>query len=224
MPDTLVTVYTTIQPLFQFPISYNNQWASVWSYDAGSGIVIYDSTFNVVDGWGTIVDITGNFSCLRVKSHTYILTRLFGQTIFTTTYWGYSWLVAGRGAQVVINSFTNENNPNFTVGEFNRLTDVTAVLPLSETRTMPTTLELNPAYPNPFNAGTQLTFTLPQSGDVSLKIYDAAGRQVSNLANGYFLPGAYQVSFDGAGLPSGTYFARLISGGIETTRSMTLLK
>jgi hypothetical protein len=216
------TTYSSTQPSYPFPVSYGAQWNTVFRYNLENG-TFYDSTHSQVDAWGTVTDLSGNWPCLRIKSHITTVITYFGFP-FTTTTWAYSWLVAGRGAQITISSDSNEPNQNFTQGYFSRITDVLSVQSLPDPIVMPTSIELTSAYPNPFNASTVLTFKLPNSGDVNLSIFDAAGRQVRGLAQGHYSAGAYQVTFDGAGLPSGTYFARLMTDRSAVTRSLTLLK
>jgi hypothetical protein len=211
--------------IYNFPLSYGNQWSTVFHIPVGfPGYTVTDSIHYNVDGWGTLIDNTGTYPCLRVQAHSLTYSYYNGIPTDTTSGWTYTWVVAGRGGQAYISSLSDETNPNFTTGQYGRVNDVLGVQPLPDPIVMPTGIELTPAYPNPFNATTVLTFTLPHSGEVTLSIFDAAGRQVRDLAKGNYLPGAYQVTVDGAGLPSGTYFARLTANGFETTRSMTLLK
>jgi hypothetical protein len=80
------------------------------------------------------------------------------------------------------------------------------------------------AYPNPFNPSTTLTFTLPKAARTKLRIYDVAGRVVQSLDAKLFNAGVNQLSFDGSGLPSGVYFARLDAGEFSATQKMLLLK
>ena len=83
---------------------------------------------------------------------------------------------------------------------------------------------LLPAYPNPFNPETKLTFALPEAGNVSLIIYDIQGREVVRLADGFRLAGIYETTFDASGLSSGIYFARLQADGFSHTRKLLLIK
>ena len=85
-------------------------------------------------------------------------------------------------------------------------------------------LSLLPNYPNPFNRFTRLAFHLPKAGDVSLVIYDIQGREVARLVDGFYPAGMYQRAFDGAGLSSGVYFARLKADGFSQTRKLLLMK
>ena len=79
-------------------------------------------------------------------------------------------------------------------------------------------------YPNPFNPSTTIAYTLPQTAEVSLAVFDLLGRQVRVLASGPQQAGSYEVPFDGAGLPSGVYVYRLQAIGTVETRPMVLLK
>jgi hypothetical protein len=66
---------------------------------------------------------------------------------------------------------------------------------------------------------------LNEATRVSLKVYNVLGQEQASLINDVLQPGTYQTQFNAAGLPSGTYFYRLItSGGMVETRKMMLLK
>lgn len=77
------------------------------------------------------------------------------------------------------------------------------------------------AYPNPFNLQTCLNFTLPKAGQVMLTIHDVSGRQVEKLQDTWLAAGLHSVKFDGFGLSSGIYVARLYSA--QGTLSVKLL-
>ncbi len=79
-------------------------------------------------------------------------------------------------------------------------------------------------YPNPFNPSTQIKFALKESGYVTLKVYDALGKEVATLVKGDYTSGSYNVSFDATGLSSGIYFYRLETGSFVQTNKMMLLK
>ena len=68
-------------------------------------------------------------------------------------------------------------------------------------------------YPNPFNPITNVKFSIVNSGDVKLVVYDVMGREVQTLVNESLQPGTYETSFDGSALNSGVYFYKLITDG-----------
>ncbi|MDK9701234.1 MAG: T9SS type A sorting domain-containing protein, partial [bacterium] len=80
------------------------------------------------------------------------------------------------------------------------------------------------AYPNPFNSSTTISYSLPKSGTVELKLYDLTGREVATLVNQKQQTGSYRVTFDGKNLSSGTYFVRMQAGEFVKTQKMVLLK
>lgn len=88
----------------------------------------------------------------------------------------------------------------------------------------PTEFKLEQNYPNPFNPSTLITYSLSNSGNVSLKIYDVIGKEVAQLVNGYQNAGKHGVSFDASNLSSGVYFYHLISGTFISTKKMNLLR
>jgi hypothetical protein len=85
-----------------------------------------------------------------------------------------------------------------------------------------TTLAQN--YPNPFNPSTQIEFTLSAAQNVSLRVYDMAGRQVATLAEGVKQAGKHTATFSANHLASGIYIYRFMSDTHQFTRKMTLLK
>jgi hypothetical protein len=80
------------------------------------------------------------------------------------------------------------------------------------------------AFPNPFNPTTNISITLPHTSKARLTVYDITGREVQMLHEGVLEAGAHHFTFDGAGLPSGIYFARVESGGVVKTQKLLLLK
>jgi photosystem II stability/assembly factor-like uncharacterized protein len=86
------------------------------------------------------------------------------------------------------------------------------------------TYKLNQNYPNPFNPATTITYQIPQTGFVSLKVYDILGREVATLVNEEKLAGSYEVQFEGSGLTSGIYFYQLKAGEYSETKKMSLLR
>jgi len=79
-------------------------------------------------------------------------------------------------------------------------------------------------YPNPFNPSTKIKFTLPSEANVSLKIFDVTGKQVTELVNGILLAGIYEYTFDALKLSSGIYFYRIESKDFTMVKKMMLVK
>ena len=83
---------------------------------------------------------------------------------------------------------------------------------------------LNQNYPNPFNPSTKISFTLPQTANVKLSVFNLLGEKVAELVNEVKSSGFYEVDFNGTDLTSGMYLYRLEAGEFVSTRKMTLIK
>lgn len=90
--------------------------------------------------------------------------------------------------------------------------------------TSPAEFELVQNYPNPFNPSTTIKFVIPQSSEVSLKVYNALGQEVRSLINQFLESGIHTINFDASALNSGIYFYRLDAGKYSDVRKMTLIK
>ncbi|WKZ70957.1 MAG: T9SS type A sorting domain-containing protein [Melioribacteraceae bacterium] len=79
-------------------------------------------------------------------------------------------------------------------------------------------------YPNPFNPSTKINFILPQSGNVSLSVYNTLGEKIKTIIDDFLLKGNHTIEFDGSKLSSGIYFYKIIFGKKTITKKMQLLK
>ncbi|MDX2127838.1 MAG: alpha-amylase family glycosyl hydrolase [Chloroherpetonaceae bacterium] len=93
-----------------------------------------------------------------------------------------------------------------------------------DSRAIPRAFALEQNYPNPFNPSTSIRYSIPTAGEVSLKVFDILGREISTLATGRHDAGTFQVNFNAASLSTGVYFYRLTSGSFSQTRKMLLVK
>jgi len=94
----------------------------------------------------------------------------------------------------------------------------------SQSGYIPTNYSLSQNYPNPFNPTTSIHFSMPNDGNVSLKVYDVLGNEVMVCYNGFIKAGVYNVEFNGSSLTSGIYFYKLTAGSFNETRKMMLIK
>jgi hypothetical protein len=88
----------------------------------------------------------------------------------------------------------------------------------------PLNFSLSSAYPNPFNAVTQINFSIAKVGYASLKILDVAGHEVASLINGQVDAGSYTAVWNAGDQAAGIYFYRLRAGGYQSTRKLILIK
>ena len=93
---------------------------------------------------------------------------------------------------------------------------------------LPEKIQLS-AYPNPFNPSTQIQYTLPEAGSITISVFNVLGQQVRTLAEGTRSSGAHTITFNATGLPAGMYVVRLESTGqsgtvFTETKKVMLLK
>jgi photosystem II stability/assembly factor-like uncharacterized protein len=107
--------------------------------------------------------------------------------------------------------------------------DPSALTPVDEqpAEGVPELYRLEQNFPNPFNPSTTIVFHLPESGRVTVTLFDLLGREVRVLADADYGAGVHRVKFDGSGLASGAYVYGLVvrgGNGAETfRRARTLL-
>ena len=129
-----------------------------------------------------------------------------------------------NGKYIKLVALSETNGQEWTsMAEFNAFTKYNATGVEGEIEA-PFKYSLSQNYPNPFNPSTVIKYSLANSGFVSLKIFDALGKEVKNLIDDYKPAGNYSVEFNGNGLSSGIYFYRLTAGDYVSAKKMILLK
>ncbi len=88
----------------------------------------------------------------------------------------------------------------------------------------PSEVELKQNYPNPFNPSTNIEFTIPNTVEVQLDVYNVAGQRVATLVDEHMSAGTHTVTFDASDLPSGVYIYRLTAGDHVESNNMTFIK
>ncbi|MEO8513544.1 MAG: SBBP repeat-containing protein [Ignavibacteria bacterium] len=89
---------------------------------------------------------------------------------------------------------------------------------------VPDKFSLSQNYPNPFNPSTRIKFSIPEQQNVAIKIFDAIGREVKNIAFGNLSPAVYEYNLNAADLTSGIYYYRIITDRFTDSRKMILVK
>ena len=108
-----------------------------------------------------------------------------------------------------------------------RVVDILAVNvtpDVEEEGSLPEVFRLYPAYPNPFNASTTITFSVEMNGHAFLQIYDITGRLVATLVDEQLLPGEYETVWDASKVSSGVYLVTLQIGTAVKSQKVVLLK
>jgi plastocyanin len=109
---------------------------------------------------------------------------------------------AGMSGVITVENPTSVNDDDITVKDF----------------------ELKQNYPNPFNPSTKISFVIPVSSVVKLKVFNLLGNEITTLLHEQLFAGEHTVPFNAAGLSSGIYFYALTVNGNTKTKEMVLLK
>jgi len=89
---------------------------------------------------------------------------------------------------------------------------------------IPTSYSLTNNYPNPFNPNTKIKYSVPQTSNVVIKVFDILGNEIETLVNEQKPIGNYEINFNATNLPSGIYFYQLQAGSFIETKKMVLMK
>ncbi len=158
-------------------------------------------------------------------------------TLYAGSLSGEIWKSSNAGGQWTIfnNSFTNEP----VIGLHKIVTTDTIiacatdgvfkvygsfVVTVNEEPFISTEVQIHQNYPNPFNPSTTIRFSIPGSAEVSLKIFNLLGEEVTTLASGHREAGTHSIQWDATGQPSGVYFYRLSTNDFVQTRKLVLLR
>ncbi len=89
---------------------------------------------------------------------------------------------------------------------------------------IPQTFSLEQNFPNPFNPTTSISFSIPKSIYVSVKVFDSTGKEVANLVDGFRTAGNYKINFDASKLSSGIYYCKMEAEKNIYTIKMAMIK
>lgn len=195
------------------------------SFIAGSDGRLYKSE-DQGESWRLVFDETYNYFKDIIVKGNFIYASSRGQGIYVSIDDGENWENSSEGllSEDVISLCSDKNNiifaGTFRYGVFS--TNEISTVDYSQLP-IPQNYLLN-NYPNPFNPTTKISFAIFKSSHITLKVYDALGREVSILIDEHMEAGDYSVSFEASQLASGIYFYRLISDTYSETKKMVLLR
>lgn len=201
-------------------------YATIWS-----GSKRY-KTSNAGVNWVEIQPTTfsGWNSDVSREDPTVVLTGNYGQNSSLSTDAGASWTQypmssGGCGAGMIVPG--REYLISMQCSGLLKMTITYTVITNISEQTLPgipTKYDLAQNYPNPFNPSTEIRYDILNTGFVSMKVYDQAGKEVYTLVNGMKSAGTYSVKFDASTLSSGVYYYTLEAAGNTFTKKMILVK
>ena len=226
---TVDTIYTAewMNPSTVSMFADNSQWPGFvesgnLSVDPGFG----SSVDAVLDpGTGDNVGLLNWFTVVRNGTGT---TELYGYNLtnvdFSSGNWVPDWpLPEAADMQYSNTSLKTGATDGGYIGDPNWFTGAVDVKEIPGVT--PNKFALYEAYPNPFNPSTTIRFSVPQSGNVTLKVYNITGQEVMTVLNNEFKAnGSYDVKVDMNKFSSGVYFYTLRDNTNFSTKKMILLK
>lgn len=222
-PGSSSEVPSMCNTVYDRSLCYATTWSSSQVYrTTNSGDAWNITSNNSGSGWG---------SDMCHEDPTVVLTGNYGAQSYFSTNGGTSFFnvnsgLGGAGAGIMVpERGILLNMQTSSLYKMNILyTVLTGVNENTVSLNVPDKFELSQNYPNPFNPTTNIKFSIPNSGNISLKVYDRLGKEVADLADGFRSAGTYEISFDASALTSGVYFYKLITNEIVNTKKMMLIK
>ena len=153
----------------------------------------------------------------------------WGGVILRTTNGGTDWTEQKSGSNSWLNDiYFVDQSTGWIVGDGGVILSTTnggvTFVEEEKTNEVPETYFLSNNFPNPFNPSTKIKYSVPQSSQVQIKLFDVLGNEIETLVNQEKPVGTYELNWNAANLPSGVYFYRLQAGDYVQTRKMILLK
>ncbi len=116
------------------------------------------------------------------------------------------------------------NHPYYHLG-FRAVRKYSGSTGVNQTKTFaPESFHLSQNYPNPFNPATAINYRVPSSELVTMKIYDALGREITTMVNEVKDAGQYSVQWNASGYSTGIYFATMSAGKFSSVIKLVLMK
>jgi len=186
-------------------------------------ININPEDFNSSNHEGTLISITGVVTDLPIVENAtnIILDGVANVMIWNSTGISVSdFLIGYQGKFVGVASQFN--------GVYQILvgyqSDITTVVAVDDESIVLNKFDLRPAYPNPFNPVTKLSFSMDTPSEIFLEVYDVSGKLVDKIVSGFYQSGLHEVEWSASDLASGMYFVHLVKGSDQVTQKVMLLK
>ncbi len=185
-------------------------------FDSISVSLVYGATsFSTVKPDSAIIITPRNFVLMPNDSQSIAYTLFPGRVIRTLPSITYT-------PKIVVTSWNNGSPLKLEKSMVFQLTGTIA--DVEDNSSLPSDYALFQNFPNPFNPGTTIRFNTPQSGHVSLKLYDSIGREVMTMIDEDRPAGAYSYLLNAEHLSSGLYFYILDAESFRKTKQLLLVK
>ncbi|HMQ69523.1 MAG TPA: T9SS type A sorting domain-containing protein [Ignavibacteria bacterium] len=208
-------------------------------YASFAGATAGKHVYKTTDGGSSWFSITSNLpniaanSIVKKQSTPQMLFAGTDLGVFQSTNDGVNWINFNSGMpNIEVRDLKYKEDPNVLMAaSYGRgcfMFDLGMLVGIEENTSIPEKFSLSQNYPNPFNPVTKIKYEIPESGFVTLKIYDVLGNEVEELFSGNRNAGSYVAEFSAdksrSNIASGVYYYKLTAGEFSDVKSMILLK
>jgi alpha-tubulin suppressor-like RCC1 family protein len=196
------------EKMFEIPLVLNTTETGIHSFSL--------KDINIPDSW--TVELIDHESGIRSElGEAYVFTIAQTKTAAANA--------INPSTPPTISSFVSPATTKATDNRFTLRVSPSQVLSNESDPNLPQKVELGQNYPNPFNPSTTIQYGVPETGDVTLEVFNLLGRKVATLMNKENKSaGRYSVQFEAGRLASGLYLYRLKAGNTVITKKLTLIK
>jgi len=121
-----------------------------------------------------------------------------------------------------LSSFGIDENNELYLTSFNgNIYRFTPTVTSIEVDNKPTDYSLEQNYPNPFNPATIIKYKLPEDSDVTIRIYDALGKEIDSITTGFQQKGSYQRTWSAEGFASGVYYVKMNAKSLSSDKTFS---
>jgi len=187
-------------------------------------VVVSPSEANSSEYEGTWISVLGNVTAVTPVSTTGTNLTIDDATsvmIWNSTGIDVSSFVVGYRGQFIGAGSQYNSQYQLLVGY---QSDITTVVGVDDDILVAERFELIPAYPNPFNPTTKISFTIDTPSEIQLDVYDVNGKLIDNILKGYYQSGMHGIGWNASEFASGMYFVHLVKQGERRTQKVMLLK
>ena len=203
---------------------YDHFEGNVLVYEFTTGLTVNTITLDLQHNldWprGNLIAHTGTYLITIADNVVYAYDPSNGNAIATCTLTSmpasYEWSMSYTNGMFFLTEDTETTWYAWTIDD--------GAVSVEENETTPLEFSLEQNYPNPFNPSTKIKYSILETGNIKLAIYNSVGEEVAVLINEMMSAGFYEVEFNATDLSSGIYFYQLRAGSFVETKKMILLK
>lgn len=223
-----VNWYISNYGLLGFGIEVNHLSADGANIYAGTGTGVYLS----INNGGSWESISIQLSGVKVNSITQYNFTMFAGTpngVYLSTNYGVNWTLRNQGFPqgVYVKKLLCTGNFLYAGTKEHSVwrRDAIEIIGIRKIPgEVPDKFSLLQNYPNPFNSLSKIRYEISKTSNTVIDIFDIKGCLIKNIVSGIYLPGVYELIFDGRDLTSGVYYCRMRAGEYGQTRKMVIIK